>query len=256
MLAQERQRLLAAGRAARAGRGWSAGGTSRRPTRSRRPARWRRVGWRSARFNSPAARARLRRRGPRSPPRPSAVLCGPRRRTWPNSQAAPRSTPLIFSAAMCSRLRAEAARLVLDVDGDRLHPLVEDPHQPGVPAHPDLAGQVLRRHRVVGLLDLDVAVAMHRAAASWKHGKRSGGSGCKCGPLDLGEVLADLAARRAVQARVGHGRSQSRRNRFCSSRLAKRPAPSRRSPGRSRCRARPSPCAAACTAASAGTPSP
>ena len=54
---------------------------------------------------------------------------------------------------------AEAALVMLGVDRDLLHPIVEHPHGATVPADPDLAAEVLRRHRVEGLGDLDVAVA-------------------------------------------------------------------------------------------------
>ena len=104
--------------------------------RSRRPARSRRRDGAGPGSTGPAGPGRLDAPGLRPRPRPSAALCGPSRRTWASSQAAPRSTPLIFSEAMCCRLRAEPARLVLDVDGDRLHAVVEDPHQPARPSGP------------------------------------------------------------------------------------------------------------------------
>ena len=59
---------------------------------------------------------------------------------------------------------AEPARLVPGVHGDLLHPLIEDPHQAAIPPHPDFSRPVLWRRRVVGPLDLDMAVAVHRAA--------------------------------------------------------------------------------------------
>src|SRR5207244_8187694 len=63
-------------------------------------------------------------------------------------------------AAEVLRLRAEAARFVPNMHSDLLQLVVEDAHQPTVPARPDAAGQVLRRHGVIGALDLDVAVAV------------------------------------------------------------------------------------------------
>ena len=54
---------------------------------------------------------------------------------------------------------AEAALIVLGMDRNLLHPVVEHPHRASVPPHPDLAAEIFRRHRVVGLGDLDMAVA-------------------------------------------------------------------------------------------------
>ena len=88
---------------------------------------------------------------------------------------------------------AEAAWLFPGMNDDRLHPLVEDPHQAGVPPHPDLPSQVLRRHRVVGPLDLDVAVTVHRATRFLIRRERGQRQRHQRGPLHLGEVLADLA---------------------------------------------------------------
>src|SRR5208337_5678359 len=63
------------------------------------------------------------------------------------------------------RVGAETPRLALGITGDQFHPVVEDPHHAGIPPHPDLASEVLRSDRVVRLVDLDVAVAVHRAPA-------------------------------------------------------------------------------------------
>lgn len=102
------------------------------------------------------------------------------------------------------RLRAEATRFVPDMQGDLLQALVEDPHQAPVPAGPHLPAQVLRRHRVVGPLDLDMAVAVHHPPRLVEVGEVLGRQGQQSGPLDFGEVGADLAAGGAVQARVSH----------------------------------------------------
>ena len=136
---------------------------------------------------------------------PSGAVRAESIRDLPKSQAAPRSTPLIFSAAMYCVRGAEAARLLPDMHRDLLHPLVEDPHHAAVPAHPDLPRQVLRRHRVVGPLDLDVAVAMHDAAGFVKRRERLERQRQERLALRVGEVLADLTARGAVDPRVGHG---------------------------------------------------
>src|SRR5271166_5953304 len=97
-------------------------------------------------------------------------------------------------------LRAEPAGFVFDVHGNLLPAAVEDPHQPRVPTHPDLAAEVLGRHRVVGPRYLDVAVTVHAAPAlveERQSAKRQRSQGCL---LDLGEQLAYLPARRAVDA--------------------------------------------------------
>ena len=101
------------------------------------------------------------------------------------------------------RLRAEAARLALDVDGDLVHPVVEDPHQPPVPADPDLTSQILRRHGVVCLGHLDVAIAVDRPLGLAERGEPPRRQREKRRPLHLRKDLADLPARRAVQTGVG-----------------------------------------------------
>ena len=93
----------------------------------------------------------------------------------------------------------------LVVHRDLLHSLVEDPHHAAVPADPHLPRQVLRRHGIVGPLDLDVAVAMHDAASFAIRRERLGRQWQECLPLHVGEVLANLKARGAVDPRVGHG---------------------------------------------------
>ena len=108
--------------------------------------------------------------------RPSAGYAA-RAGVRPKSQAAPRSTPLIFSATMCLRLRAEPARLVLHVDGDLLQAVVEEPHQPAVPTDPHPPAQVLRRDRVIGRPTSTWPSRWTARRPSWKQGNRSGGSG-------------------------------------------------------------------------------
>ncbi len=103
------------------------------------------------------------------------------------------------------RLRAEPPRLVPDVHRDLLHPVVEDPHHPRVPADPDPAGEVLRRHRVVGVLDLDVAVAVDRAAGLAERRERVRRQRQQRRPFDLSEVFADVSTCGPVHAGVGHG---------------------------------------------------
>src|SRR5262245_19430033 len=103
------------------------------------------------------------------------------------------------------RLRAEAARFMPGMQGNLLQTLVEDAYQPAVPAHPHGTRQILRRHRVVGTLDLDVAVAVDDTPAFAETGKALQRQPLQGGPLDLAEQDADLPARSAVDARVGDG---------------------------------------------------
>ena len=121
------------------------------------------------------------------------------------SHAAPRSTPLIFSAAMYSGgvlkrpgscLTCTAICSIRSLKIRTRRPSQRTQTSPR---------QVLRRHRVVGPLDLDVAVAVHRAARFVKRRERLQRQRQKAPALDVGEVLADLAARGAVDPRVGHG---------------------------------------------------
>ena len=103
------------------------------------------------------------------------------------------------------RSRAEPPGFLFEVDLQRFHPVVEDPHQPRVPADPDRAGEVLRRHRVVGVIDLDVAVAVHRAAglAERREGVRRQRQ--QGGTFDFCKLFADMPTCRSVHAGVGHG---------------------------------------------------
>src|SRR5262245_1522315 len=100
---------------------------------------------------------------------------------------------------------AEAAGAVANMRGDQLEALVEDAHQAGVPAHPDGATQVLRRHGVVGAADLDVTVAMNHALAFLEVGESLRRQRQQRRLLDLLEDRTDLPTRRAVNACVGHG---------------------------------------------------
>src|SRR5260221_12329792 len=90
------------------------------------------------------------------------------------------------------------------MQGDLLQVVVEDAHQAAVPARPDVPGQVLRRHRVVGALDLDGAVAVHHTPRLLEAGEALDGQRLQGGAFAVGEVGADLPAGGAVQARVGH----------------------------------------------------
>src|SRR3954452_6499794 len=100
---------------------------------------------------------------------------------------------------------AEPPRLVLGMDRDLVHFVVEHAHHAGIPANPDATSQVLRRDRVVGTVNFDVAVAMDVATILMEEGESLPGQRLEQRPLHLGEKLAYLLARGAVQPGVGDG---------------------------------------------------
>jgi len=102
------------------------------------------------------------------------------------------------------RVGAEATRLLPHMRPDLLQPIVEDPHDAAVPAHPDRTPQVLRWHRVVGLGHLDVAIAMHLAPRFVEERKTLGRQGSQRRTFHFQKQLADLLANGAVHARVGN----------------------------------------------------
>lgn len=69
----------------------------------------------------------------------------------------------------------ERARLGLDVNDQRLHLTIEDPHQVPIPADPDLAARVLRGNRVIRLRHLDVTVPVDGPAAFLEAGESTRG---------------------------------------------------------------------------------
>jgi hypothetical protein len=105
-----------------------------------------------------------------------------------------------------NRQRAEAARRMLDMSGDQFLPLIEDAYQPLIPARPDDPCQILRRHRVVSPFHFDVAVAVHLALGFTIVGKALRRQRQEGITFSFGKVFVHLAARGAVDARVGHGR--------------------------------------------------
>ena len=66
------------------------------------------------------------------------------------------------------RIGGELSRLGQRMNGDDFPALVEHPHQPGLPACPDRAADILRGHRIIRPLQLDVAIPMHRARGFFK----------------------------------------------------------------------------------------
>lgn len=69
------------------------------------------------------------------------------------------------------RIGDELSRFGQRMDGDDFPALVEHPHQPGLPACLDLPPDILRQHRVIQPLQLDVAIPMHRARGFFKRRK-------------------------------------------------------------------------------------
>jgi len=111
----------------------------------------------------------------RRPPFGPARAVRADRPTRARCHAAPRSTPLIFSEAMwigCVLNRPAHAH----VDGDRLHPVIEQPHQ-RASQRPDLTREVLRRRRVVGVLDSTWPSRCTVRRASRNDGNGSNGKG-------------------------------------------------------------------------------
>ena len=101
-------------------------------------------------------------------------------------------------------IRGELPRFDPHMDGDDFPPLVEHAHQPGLPARPDLAAHILRRHRIIRPLQLDVAVLMHGARSFLEHREQARRQRREFGPFHFVEHLAHLLPRGAVDARVGH----------------------------------------------------
>lgn len=93
---------------------------------------------------------------------PSPSLCLPANQAYPPQQPDCPSLDIGYLLAVdVPGLRAESAGIVPDVDGDLLHPTVEDPDHPAVPTHPDMPAHVFRRDGIIGLLDLHVPVTMN-----------------------------------------------------------------------------------------------
>jgi hypothetical protein len=56
---------------------------------------------------------------------------------------------------------AEAVRLLPGMHGDQFYPLVEDPYHAAISPNLEFSRQILRRHGVIGLLNLDVPVPVY-----------------------------------------------------------------------------------------------
>src|SRR6266849_6279515 len=98
-----------------------------------------------------------------------------------------------------TRPAGELARSHTGVYGHRAVP-VENADEAAVPAHLDLFPEQMRRHRIEGAVDLDVAIGMHRACAALEDGERLGGEGLERLLVGLLEVGEDLPPGGAVDA--------------------------------------------------------
>jgi hypothetical protein len=111
---------------------------------------------------------------------------------------------MTLAAVKMSRIGDGSSRFRPGVERDLFAPLVEEAQQPRLAPHPHLATDVFRRHRVVGPFELDVPVPMHRALGLLENGEHHGRKHPQRGLFHLREHLANLLARRAMNAGVGH----------------------------------------------------
>ena len=101
------------------------------------------------------------------------------------------------------------------VQRDHFLTMIEDAHDPGLAADPHLAAEILRRHRVVSLVELDVTVAVHLAPGLGEAREERRGQGRERRPLRSNIALT--CWRTVPWIRVSATRrSQSPRKRFCS----------------------------------------
>lgn len=98
--------------------------------------------------------------------------------------------------------RGKAARFRPGVQRDHLLAMIEDTHDPGLAADPHLAAEMLRWHRVVSLVELDVTVPVHLAPGLGEAGEERRGQRQEGRPLAL-EHRAHLLAHRAVDPGAG-----------------------------------------------------
>src|SRR6266852_3386215 len=79
-----------------------------------------------------------------------------------------------FMIVEVSRIGFELAGFLPDMDGDRLHALVEQTNQFGIPARPDFSSHIFRWHRIISFIDFHVAIAMHFARRFAEDRKEAG----------------------------------------------------------------------------------
>jgi hypothetical protein len=97
----------------------------------------------------------------------------------------------------------ELARFGLDMQGDLLPAVVEDPYSTPVPADPDTTPDILRADAVVRLVHFDIAVAMDLAGCLMKERESFRRKFEQCLAFARLEVRVSLLARCAVDPRVG-----------------------------------------------------
>lgn len=99
----------------------------------------------------------------------------------------------------------KAPGLGAGVDGDLFHLGRENPDEPRLGAHPQLAADVLGWHGVVRPAELNVAVALNAAAGFLEAGKQARRQGAQGGLLGRDEELKDLLTHGPMNAGVGDG---------------------------------------------------
>ncbi len=102
-------------------------------------------------------------------------------------------------------VRAEFTFGLLGVSADQVHPIVKDTNQPRVPANPQRAAQVFRRHAVVRLVDREVTVATDFALGFLEVREAVDRQREQLGFLVLFKEFSDLLASRSVDACVSDG---------------------------------------------------
>jgi hypothetical protein len=90
-------------------------------------------------------------------------------------------------------MRRETAQTGPGMDGYLLEIIVIDPYQPGIVSDPQLSTQVFRWYRVVGPVDLDMAVPVDPSAAFVEHGEGIEWQSLECRLLDFKKDLPYLA---------------------------------------------------------------
>ena len=101
-----------------------------------------------------------------------------------------------------SRLRAEAARFLADMQSDLPPLLIEHAHHPAIPANPHPPAEVFRGNRVVGFLHFHMRVPMHHPFRLLEQGKAVDRQRVQGGSFGLLEKGSHLFAGSTVDASV------------------------------------------------------
>src|ERR1700685_1898091 len=102
-------------------------------------------------------------------------------------------------------IRGETPGLGPGVDCDLIHLRAEDPNEPRFGAHPKLAADVLRRNRIIRATELNIAVALDRAARFLEAREQACRQRSQRRLLGRHEQLEDLLSHGPVNAGVGDG---------------------------------------------------